>query len=167
MCIRDRLNGAEHGQKAIARIVDWPKKASSPFGEIIKVLGNAGEHNTEIHAVLAEFGLPYEFPEEVEQEANTLDTSIREEEISKNRRDFRQVPTFTIDPADAKDFDDALSLQQLENGNWEVGVHIADVSHYLTPSSILDDEAIERATSVYLVDRVVPMLPEVLSNGAC
>ena len=164
---KDKLNGAEHGQKAIARIVDWPKKASSPFGEIIKVLGNAGEHNTEIHAVLAEFGLPYEFPEEVEQEANTLDTSIHEEEISKNRRDFRQVPTFTIDPADAKDFDDALSLQQLENGNWEVGVHIADVSHYVTPGSILDDEAIERATSVYLVDRVVPMLPEVLSNGAC
>ena len=164
---KEKLNGAEHGQKAIARIVDWPEKASSPFGEIIKVLGNAGEHNTEIHAVLAEFGLPYEFPEEVEQEANTLDTSIKEEEIAQNRRDFRAVPTFTIDPADAKDFDDALSLQQLENGNWEVGVHIADVSHYVTPGSILDDEAVERATSVYLVDRVVPMLPEVLSNGAC
>ena len=164
---KEKLNGVEHGQKAIARIVDWPEKASSPFGEIIKVLGNAGEHNTEIHAVLAEFGLPYEFPEEVEQEANTLDTSIKEEEIVQNRRDFRAVPTFTIDPADAKDFDDALSLQQLENGNWEVGVHIADVSHYVTPGSILDDEAVERATSVYLVDRVVPMLPEVLSNGAC
>lgn len=164
---KEKLNGVEHGQKAIARIVDWPEKASSPFGEIIKVLGNAGEHNTEIHAVLAEFGLPYEFPEEVEQEANTLDTSIKEEEIVQNRRDFRAVPTFTIDPADAKDFDDALSLQQLENGNWEVGVHIADVSHYLTPGSILDEEAVERATSVYLVDRVVPMLPEILSNGAC
>ncbi|MEL0109775.1 MAG: ribonuclease R [Cryomorphaceae bacterium] len=164
---KEKLNGVAHGQKAIARIVDWPEKASSPFGEIIKVLGNAGEHNTEIHAVLAEFGLPYEFPEEVEQEANTLDTSIKEEEIAQNRRDFRAVPTFTIDPADAKDFDDALSLQQLENGNWEVGVHIADVSHYVTPGSILDDEAAERATSVYLVDRVVPMLPEVLSNGAC
>jgi ribonuclease R len=164
---KEKLNGVEHGQKAIARIVDWPEKASSPFGEIIKVLGNAGEHNTEIHAVLAEFGLPYEFPEEVEQEANTLDTSIKEEEIAQNRRDFRAVPTFTIDPADAKDFDDALSLQQLENGNWEVGVHIADVSHYVTPGSILDDEAVERATSVYLVDRVVPMLPEILSNGAC
>ena len=164
---KEKLNGVEHGQKAIARIVDWPEKASSPFGEIIKVLGNAGEHNTEIHAVLAEFGLPYEFPEEVEQEANTLDTSIKEEEIAQNRRDFRAVPTFTIDPADAKDFDDALSLQQMENGNWEVGVHIADVSHYVTPGSILDDEAVERATSVYLVDRVVPMLPEILSNGAC
>ena len=164
---KEKLNGVAHGQKAIARIVDWPEKASSPFGEIIKVLGNAGEHNTEIHAVLAEFGLPYEFPEEVEQEANTLDTSIKEEEIVENRRDFRAVPTFTIDPADAKDFDDALSLQQLENGNWEVGVHIADVSHYVTPGSILDDEAVERATSVYLVDRVVPMLPEILSNGAC
>ena len=164
---KEKLNGVAHGQKAIARIVDWPEKASSPFGEIIKVLGNAGEHNTEIHAVLAEFGLPYEFPEEVEQEANTLDTSIKEEEIAQNRRDFRAVPTFTIDPADAKDFDDALSLQQLENGNWEVGVHIADVSHYVTPGSILDDEAVERATSVYLVDRVVPMLPEILSNGAC
>ena len=164
---KEKLNGVEHGQKAIARIVDWPEKASSPFGEIIKVLGNAGEHNTEIHAVLAEFGLPYEFPEEVEQEANTLDTSIKEEEIAKNRRDFRAVPTFTIDPADAKDYDDALSLQKLENGNWEVGVHIADVSHYVTPGSILDDEAVERATSVYLVDRVVPMLPEILSNGAC
>ena len=164
---KEKLNGVEHGQKAIARIVDWPEKASSPFGEIIKVLGNAGEHNTEIHAVLAEFGLPYEFPEEIEQEANTLDTSIKEEEIAQNRRDFRAVPTFTIDPADAKDFDDALSLQQLENGNWEVGVHIADVSHYVTPGSILDDEAVERATSVYLVDRVVPMLPEILSNGAC
>jgi ribonuclease R len=161
-----KLGGAENGQKVIARITDWPEKASSPFGEIIKVLGNAGDHNTEIHAVLAEFGLPNEFPVEVESAADELDTSIKEEEIAK-RRDFRKVPTFTIDPADAKDFDDALSLQKLENGHWEVGVHIADVSHYVTPGSILDDEAVVRATSVYLVDRVVPMLPEVLSNGAC
>ena len=164
---KDKLGGAEHGQKAIARITDWPEKASSPFGEIIEVLGNAGEHNTEIHAVLAEFGLPNQFPEEVERAADELDTAIKEEEIAKNRRDFRKVPTFTIDPADAKDFDDALSLQRLENGHWEVGVHIADVSHYVKPDSILEDEAVTRATSVYLVDRVVPMLPEVLSNGAC
>ena len=164
---KDKLGGAEHGQKAIARITDWPEKASSPFGEIIEVLGNAGEHNTEIHAVLAEFGLPNQFPEEVERAADELDTAIKEDEIAKNRRDFRKVPTFTIDPADAKDFDDALSLQRLENGHWEVGVHIADVSHYVKPDSILEDEAVTRATSVYLVDRVVPMLPEVLSNGAC
>ena len=164
---KDKLGGAEHGQKAIARITDWPEKASSPFGEIIEVLGNAGEHNTEIHAVLAEFGLPNQFPEEVERAADELDTAIKEDEIVKNRRDFRKVPTFTIDPADAKDFDDALSLQRLENGHWEVGVHIADVSHYVKPDSILEDEAVTRATSVYLVDRVVPMLPEVLSNGAC
>ena len=164
---KDKLGGAEHGQKAIARITDWPEKASSPFGEIIEVLGNAGEHNTEIHAVLAEFGLPNQFPEGVERAADELDTAIKEDEIAKNRRDFRKVPTFTIDPADAKDFDDALSLQRLENGHWEVGVHIADVSHYVKPDSILEDEAVTRATSVYLVDRVVPMLPEVLSNGAC
>ena len=164
---KDKLGGAEHGQKAIARITDWPAKASSPFGEIIEVLGNAGEHNTEIHAVLAEFGLPNQFPEEVERAADELDTAIKEDEIAKNRRDFRKVPTFTIDPADAKDFDDALSLQRLENGHWEVGVHIADVSHYVKPDSILEDEAVTRATSVYLVDRVVPMLQEVLSNGAC
>src|SRR6056300_1730434 len=163
---KDKLAGAEHGQKAVARITDWPEKASSPFGEVVKVLGNAGEHHTEIHAVLAEFGLPNEFPEEVEAAANELDTAIKEEEIAK-RRDFRGVPTFTIDPADAKDFDDALSIQPLKNGHWEIGVHIADVSHYVQPGSILDDEAIERATSVYLVDRVVPMLPEILSNGAC
>ena len=163
---KDKLAGAEHGQKAVARITDWPEKASSPFGEVVKVLGNAGEHHTEIHAVLAEFGLPNEFPAEVEAAANELDTAIKEEEIAK-RRDFRGVPTFTIDPADAKDFDDALSIQPLKNGLWEIGVHIADVSHYVKPGSILDDEAIERATSVYLVDRVVPMLPEILSNGAC
>jgi ribonuclease R len=164
---KEKLAGVKHGQKAVARILDWPKNASSPFGEIIEVLGDAGDHNTEIHAVLAEFGLPYKFPEDVEEEANALNQSIDEKEIAKNRRDFRGVPTFTIDPADAKDFDDALSLQKLENGHWEVGVHIADVSHYVHPDSILDEEAVERATSVYLVDRVVPMLPEVLSNGVC
>ncbi len=164
---KDKLAGAQHGQKAIARITDWPEKASSPFGEIVQVLGMAGDHDTEIHAVLAEFGLPNAFSEEVEAAAEALDKDIHEEEIQQHRRDFRKVPTFTIDPADAKDFDDALSIQRLENGLWEIGVHIADVSHYVKPGSVLDDEAVERATSVYLVDRVVPMLPEVLSNGVC
>ena len=133
---------------------------------MIKVLGKPGEHDTEIHAILAEYGLPYEFPIEVEAYANQIDTSITEEEIAK-RRDMRNILTFTIDPKDAKDFDDALSFQVLPNGNYEIGVHIADVSHYLQEGTILDDEAYDRATSVYLVDRVVPMLPEVLSNFAC
>ena len=133
---------------------------------MIKVLGKPGEHNTEIHAILAEYGLLYDFPIEVETYANQIDTSITEEEIAK-RRDMRNILTFTIDPKDAKDFDDALSFQVLPNGNYEIGVHIADVSHYLQEGTILDEEAYERATSVYLVDRVVPMLPEVLSNFAC
>lgn len=163
---KNKINTAEDGDKVLVQIQDWPEKADSPFGKVIKVLGKPGEHNTEIHAILAEYGLPYEFPKEVEAYANNLDTSITEEEITK-RRDMRTVPTFTIDPKDAKDFDDALSFQVLENGNYEIGIHIADVSHYVTPNSILDDEAYERATSVYLVDRVVPMLPEILSNNAC
>jgi ribonuclease R len=125
-----------------------------------------GEHETEIHAILAEYNLPYAFPEEVEQEADKIDRSISEMEVKK-RRDMRNITTFTIDPKDAKDFDDALSIQKLENGNWEIGVHIADVSHFVVPGTILDDEAYQRATSVYLVDRVVPMLPEVLSNDVC
>jgi len=162
----DKLNGATHGQKAVATITDWPERASSPFGEIIRVLGNAGEHNTEIHAILSEYGLPYEFEPAVEAEAQNLSLDITDED-RKGRRDFRNITTFTIDPADAKDFDDALSIQKLENGNWEIGVHIADVSHYLKPGTLLDEEAIARATSVYLVDRVVPMLPEVLSNNVC
>ena len=157
---------AEHGDVVLVSMVDWPKKADSPFGKVIKVLGKPGEHDTEIHAILAEYGLPYEFPIEVETFANQIDTSITEEEIAK-RKDMRKVLTFTIDPKDAKDFDDALSFQVLENGNYEIGVHIADVSHYLQEGTILDDEAYDRATSVYLVDRVVPMLPEVLSNFAC
>ncbi|MFD0964675.1 ribonuclease R [Pseudofulvibacter geojedonensis] len=157
---------AEDGDKVLVEIKDWPEKADSPFGKIIQVLGKPGEHNTEIHSILAEYGLPHEFPEAVERYANTLDTSITPEEISK-RRDMRTTPTFTIDPKDAKDFDDALSFQILENGNYEIGIHIADVSHYLKEGTVLDDEAYERATSVYLVDRVVPMLPEILSNGAC
>ena len=163
---KEETKKAEDGDKVLVRIDDWPEKADSPFGKIIKVLGKPGEHNTEIHSILAQYGLPYEFPEEVSQFANQLDTSIKEEEITK-RRDMRDVLTFTIDPADAKDFDDALSFRILENGNYEIGIHIADVSHYVQPNTILDDEAYERATSVYLVDRVVPMLPEVLSNNAC
>jgi len=163
---KNKINDAEHGDVVLITLEDWPKKADSPFGSVIKVLGKPGEHNTEIHAILAEYGLPYDFPIEVEAYANKIDTSITEEEIAK-RRDMRDVLTFTIDPKDAKDFDDALSFQVLENGNYEIGVHIADVSHYLQEGTILDDEAYNRATSVYLVDRVVPMLPEVLSNFAC
>ena len=163
---KNKIGEAEHGDVVLVKMEDWPKKADSPFGSVIKVLGKPGEHNTEIHAILAEYGLPYDFPIEVETFANKIDTSITEEEIKK-RRDMRDVLTFTIDPKDAKDFDDALSFQVLENGNYEIGVHIADVSHYLKEGTILDDEAYNRATSVYLVDRVVPMLPEVLSNFAC
>ncbi len=163
---KENLNGAKHGQKAIAKITDWPEHASSPFGEVIEVLGNPGEHEVEIHSILAEYGLPREFPRHVEVEAERIDESISPDEIKK-RRDFREVLTFTIDPADAKDFDDALSLRKLDNGNWEVGVHIADVTHYVSENSKLEEEAVERGTSVYLVDRVVPMLPEKLSNKVC
>ena len=163
---KNEIFEAQHGDVVLVSMVDWPKKADSPFGKVIKVLGKPGEHDTEIHAILAEYGLPYDFPIEVEAYANQIDTSITEEEIAK-RRDMRNILTFTIDPKDAKDFDDALSFQVLPNGNYEIGVHIADVSHYLQEGTILDDEAYDRATSVYLVDRVVPMLPEVLSNFAC
>jgi len=163
---KDKLMGAKHGQKAVARIMDWPERARNPFAEIIDVLGDAGNNNTEMHAILAEFGLPYHYPEAVNQAAEKIPFEIPSDEI-KNRRDFRKVPTFTIDPADAKDFDDALSVQKLENGLWEVGVHIADVTWYVKPESLLEEEAYNRATSVYLVDRVVPMLPEKLSNGVC
>ncbi len=163
--INKTLN-AEDGDKVLVSLEDWPEKADSPYGKVLKILGKPGEHNTEIHSILADYGLPYEFPHEVEEFANKLDTSITTEEIKK-RRDMRDVLTFTIDPKDAKDFDDALSYQVLDNGNYEIGIHIADVSHYLQEGTILDDEAYERATSVYLVDRVVPMLPEILSNGAC
>lgn len=162
----EKLNGAKDGQKAIAKIVEWPKNGVNPIGEIKSVLGDVGENNTEMHAILAEYGLPYEFPKDVERAADLIPIKITEEEISK-RRDFRKITTFTIDPVDAKDFDDALSIQKLKNGNWEIGVHIADVSHYVKPDSMIDKEAISRATSVYLVDRVVPMLPEVLSNNVC
>jgi ribonuclease R len=163
---KDKIGEAENGDVVLVHIEDWPKKADSPFGSVIKVLGKPGEHNTEIHAILAEYGLPSEFPIEVETFAQKIDTSIQASEIAK-RRDMRQTLTFTIDPKDAKDFDDALSFKILDNGNYEIGIHIADVSHYLQEGTILDDEAYNRATSVYLVDRVVPMLPEVLSNFAC
>jgi ribonuclease R/exosome complex exonuclease DIS3/RRP44 len=162
----NKINKAEDGDKVLVLLEDWPDNADSPYGKVLKVLGKPGEHNTEIHSILAEYGLPYEFPHEVEEFANKLDTSITKAEIAK-RRDMRDILTFTIDPKDAKDFDDALSFEVLNNGLYEIGIHIADVSHYLQEGTILDDEAYERATSVYLVDRVVPMLPEVLSNNAC
>ena len=162
----DKLNGAKDGEKVIAKLAHWPSDTDSPFGEIIQVLGKPGENEIEMHSILAEYGLPIKFPDGIEAAAENLDVSIKESEIKK-RKDLRKVTTFTIDPSDAKDFDDALSLQKLKNGNWEIGVHIADVSHYLREESALDKEAYERATSVYLVDRVVPMLPEVLSNFAC
>ncbi|HON17736.1 MAG TPA: ribonuclease R [Salinivirgaceae bacterium] len=157
---------AKSGQKVVVKIKDWPENAHNPIGEIVKVLGQPGEHNVEMHAILYEFNLPYEFPPKVEKEANAIPEEIPEEEIAR-RRDFRNVLTFTIDPEDAKDFDDAISIQKTEKGLWEIGVHIADVTHYVKPGSELDKEAFARATSVYLVDRVVPMLPERLSNGIC
>jgi ribonuclease R len=163
---QEKLKGVEHGQKAIARIIDWPEKVKNPFGEIVDILGYPGENDTEMHSILAEFELPYKFTDEVEAIAGKILDEIPAAEIKK-RKDFRKAPTFTIDPADAKDFDDALSLRPLDGGFWEVGVHIADVSYYVKPKTILDKEAFDRATSVYLVDRVVPMLPEKLSNGVC
>jgi ribonuclease R len=162
----DKLNNAHDGQKVIARITDWPKKTKNPFGEILEVLGDPGNNETEMHAILAEYGLPYQFPSEVGQEAQQIKDEITPDDLEE-RKDMRHVKTFTIDPEDAKDFDDALSVQQLDSGNWEVGVHIADVSHYVKPKTLLDEEAYERGTSVYLVDRVVPMLPERLSNEIC
>ncbi|PHO01465.1 ribonuclease R, partial [Rhodobacteraceae bacterium 4F10] len=163
---QSKLNGANDGDKVVATMTDWPENSKNPFGKITQVLGRPGDHDTEIHSILLEYGLPYEFPAEVEKEASELPIEITNEEIAK-RRDMRGDLTFTIDPKDAKDFDDALSFTKLENGNYEIGIHIADVSHYLQPKTILDDEAYDRATSVYLVDRVVPMLPEMLSNGVC
>ncbi len=160
------LHGAKQGQKATVSIIEWPERSKNPVGEVVEVLGNAGEHQTEMHAILAEFNLPYHFPQAVEDYASNIPEEIPAEEYRK-RRDFRGVVTFTIDPEDAKDFDDALSIKQLERGLWEIGVHIADVSYYVPENSILDQEAYKRATSVYLVDRVVPMLPEKLSNKVC
>lgn len=163
---RNKLKGGKTGDKAIVKITDWPDEAKNPRGAVVDILGKTGENNAEIHAILAEYGLPYKYPESVEKAADKIDAGITPEEIGR-REDFRKVTTFTIDPKDAKDFDDALSIRRLPNGNWEVGVHIADVTHYVTPGSIIDKEAQSRATSVYLVDRVVPMLPEHLCNGIC
>lgn len=163
---KNKILDAQNGDKVVVTLEEWPEKADSPFGKVKQVLGKPGEHNTEIHSILAQYGLPHEFPKEVEDFANNIDTSIKQDEIDR-RRDLRETLTFTIDPEDAKDFDDALSFKPLENGNFEIGIHIADVSHYLQPDTVLDEEAYQRATSIYLVDRVVPMLPEVLSNNAC
>lgn len=162
----NNLNGAQNGQKVVVKIVEWPANSKNPVGQIVDVLGNSGDNNTEMHAILAEFDLPYSFPEHLEDVASKISEKIGEDEIKK-RRDMRGIPTFTIDPADAKDFDDALSLRKLDNGNWEVGVHIADVTHYVAVDDEIDTEAVARATSVYLVDRTVPMLPEKLSNFLC
>ena len=161
-----KLNNAKNGDKAIAKITSWNVQDKNPFGEITEVLGRPGEHETEMHAIIAEFGFSIKFPDEVEAEANAISTIITKEEIAK-RKDFRKVLTFTIDPEDAKDFDDAISFQIIKEGIYEVGVHIADVSHYVIPGTKLDAEALNRATSVYLVDRTIPMLPEKLSNGVC
>lgn len=161
-----KLNGAKNGDKVAVRITDWPEKYRNPFGEVVAVLGKPGDNDTEMHAILAEFDLPYSFDKKVDEAANKISDEINEKDY-KERRDFRDITTFTIDPADAKDFDDALSIQKLGNGNWQIGVHIADVTHYVTPDTIIENEAYERATSVYLVDRVVPMIPERLSNRIC
>ncbi len=162
----DKLNGGRDGQRCVGKIVEWTDKAKNPIGEIVSVLGDVGDNNAEMHAILAEFGLPYSYPVEVEEAANQISDTITDEEIAR-RRDMRDATTFTIDPKDAKDFDDALSIRSTGKGLWEIGVHIADVSHYVTPDSIIDREAERRATSIYLVDRTIPMLPEHLCNGIC
>ena len=163
---KKQLHGYTNGDKVLVEYTDWPKRSDSPYGTLIESFGPPGETNTEMHAILSDYGLPLHFPDEVEAAANAIDQSIRPEEIKK-RRDFRDTLTFTIDPKTAKDFDDALSFKILGKDRFEIGIHIADVSHYVQPNSVLDQEAYDRATSVYLVDRVVPMLPEVLSNGVC
>ena len=160
------LNGAKNGQKVQVSITDWPEEAKNPIGKVIHILGQQGENDTEMNAILAQYGFPLAFPAEVEKEADQIPEDVSEKDLA-GRKDFRDTVTFTIDPADAKDFDDAISFKKLENGNYEIGVHIADVSHYVIPNSALDKEAYSRATSVYLVDRVIPMLPERLSNGVC
>ena len=163
---KDDLNGAVDGEKVVVEIVEWPEKANNPIGRVVDTLGKPGHNDTEMHAILAQYNLPYRYPETVEKAADLISDTITKEEIAK-REDFRNVLTITIDPKDAKDFDDALSLRKLPNNQWEVGVHIADVTHYVKPGDIIDQEAENRATSVYLVDRTIPMLPERLSNGLC
>ena len=163
---KNKLNGGKSGQKVVVKLLGWEPNAKNPIGEVIDILGDKGDNNTEMHAILVEFGLPYKYPEDVEAAADKIDAGITPDEVAK-RIDMRNVTTFTVDPRDAKDFDDALSLRKLDNGLWEVGVHIADVTHYVRPDSIIEQEAQQRATSVYLVDRTIPMLPEHLSNGIC
>ena len=155
----EKLKGAKNGQKVVVKVTDWPMGSRNPVGEVVDVLGKEGENNAEMHAILAEYGLPYKYPEKVEEAANKLDAGITPEEIVQ-REDFRDTFTITIDPRDAKDFDDAISIKKLKEGLWEVGVHIADVSHYVLEGSVIDQEAQQRATSIYLVDRTIPMLPE-------
>ncbi len=162
----EHLNGAKDGQKAIVEILEWKPPAKNPFGKVVEVLGDPGVNDVEMHAILAEYNLPARFDEEVEKEADKIDVHIPEKEI-KNRKDFRKITTFTIDPADAKDFDDALSVRKIDEDKWEIGVHIADVTHYVRPDTLLEEEAQSRATSIYLVDRTIPMLPEKLSNMVC
>jgi ribonuclease R len=163
---KDNLNGGKNGEKAVVKIVEWPENAKNPIGEVIDILGKPGDNNTEMHAILADFDLPYKYPENVELAANEISSTITDKDLSE-REDFRNVVTFTIDPKDAKDFDDALSVRKTEAGNWEVGVHIADVTHFVKQGDIIDKEGYERATSIYLVDRTIPMLPERLSNELC
>jgi ribonuclease R len=162
----DETMNAKNGEKVLVKFVEWKPRDKNPIGKVVKVLGKAGDNNVEMHSIMAEFGLPIEFPKEVEQEAEKIEWQLSKEELKK-RKDFREVLTFTIDPVDAKDFDDALSIKKLSNGNWEIGVHIADVTHYIKYGTRLEDEALKRATSVYLVDRCIPMLPEKLSNDLC
>lgn len=163
---KEDLNGAKKGDKVVVEIVEWPEKANNPVGKVVDILGQPGHNDTEMHAILAQYDLPYRYPENVEKAADLISDKIDEKEIAK-REDFRDVFTITIDPKDAKDFDDALSLRKLSETMWEVGVHIADVTHYVKPGDIIDKEAENRATSIYLVDRTIPMLPERLSNGLC
>ena len=163
---KENLKGGKNGDKAVVKIVEWPDKAKNPKGIVIDILGKAGENTTEMHAILAEYGLPYVYPKQVEQAADRIPAEIPQEEIAR-REDFRGITTFTIDPRDAKDFDDALSIRRLDSGLWEVGVHIADVTYYVREGSLIDREAEKRATSVYLVDRTIPMLPERLCNFLC
>lgn len=160
------LKGGKSGDKAVVKITEWPEHAKNPIGKVVDILGRSGDNTTEMHAILAEYGLPYAYPKSVEDEAEKIDPGITAEEIGQ-REDLREVTTFTIDPRDAKDFDDAISIRKTDDGLWEVGVHIADVSHYVKEGSIIDKEAVKRATSVYLVDRTIPMLPERLCNFIC
>ena len=163
---RDMLKGGKNGDKALVKVTEWPQDAKNPIGRVVDILGRAGDNTTEMHAILAEFGLPYIYPKAVEVAADKISDVITPADYAE-REDFRDITTFTIDPKDAKDFDDALSFRCLENGNYEVGVHIADVTHYVRPGSVVDEEARKRGTSVYLVDRTVPMLPEKLCNKLC